>query len=378
MLRPAPLAVCAWAAAAVSLLAGQAQPVVTLVYPPDQSYVSGVVQLRVTVQPPDAVTSVSFMVDGHQICTVSRPPFQCEWDAGAAVKEHQIRVTAPLKGGGRIIKTARTKDTGFADNVDVEVVQVTATVTDGHGRLVRDLPQSAFRVFEDDKPQPITHFAFEGQPPEIVVAIDISSSLADAMPRLKAAVKELLTAIPPNVPVTLLGFNDSPFTLARQETDPAARAKAVDRLGPWGMTALYDVIVKALDVLGRQNGRKALVVFTDGEDTASKTSIEEVERRLQESDAVLYAVGQGRGTSIDQLKKVLMRLSKPTGGRALFATRVDDLKEPFTEILEELSNQYLLGYPATVAGRDGRWHRIRVEVAGGYEVRARHGYAVRR
>src|SRR5262249_43657237 len=108
--------------------------------------------------------------------------------------------------------------------------------------------------------------------------------------------------------------------------------------------------------------------------TASRASIDEVERRLQESDAVLYAVGQGRGTSLEELKKVLVRLSKPTGGRALFATRVDDLREPFAEILGGLSNQYLLGYPATVVGKDGRWPRIPVEVAGGYTARARHGY----
>jgi Ca-activated chloride channel homolog len=360
--------------AATAVLAQQAKPpVLSIVFPPDESYVSGVVTLHAIVAPLDRVVSVTFMVDGRQVCAVLQPPFQCEWDAGPEVKEHQIRVWATLKGGGRVVTSTRTRDTGFAENVDVDVVQVTATVTRG-GRFVRDLPISAFKVFEDDRPQTITHFTFEDRPPELVVAIDISSSLSTAMPKVKAAVTELLTAIPANIRVTLLGFNDTPFTLATNETDPAVRAKAVARLAPWGATALYDVIIRAVDMLGRKSGRKAVLIFSDGEDTASRSTLDDVERRLQESDAVVYSIGQGRGVSMERLKKVLQQVSKPTGGRALFTDRIDELKDAFKEILDELSNQYLLGYPPSNAARDGSWRRIKVEVAGGYDIRARHGY----
>lgn len=358
----------------VPVVLAQPPPVLTILSPPDESYVSGVVPIRASVSPPDSVVSVSFMVDGRRVCVVTHQPFHCDWDAGPAVKEYSIRVTALLKSGVRLSKTARTRDAAFAENVDVDVVQVTATVTDGRGRFVRGLPKSAFKVLEDDRAQTITHFTFEGTPPELVVAVDMSSSISESIPKVKTAVTELLNAIPPSVRVTLLGFNDSVFTLARHEVDPAARAKAVQRLAPWGATSLYDVVIKGVDLLGRQTGRKALLVFSDGEDTASRATLEEVERRLQETEAVVYAIGQGRGVSLDKLKKVLQQLSRPTGGRALFTERIDELKDAFSEILDELSNQYLLGYPPINATRDGSWRKIKVEVTGGYDIRARSGY----
>ena len=223
-------------------------------------------------------------------------------------------------------------------------MQVTVTVTDGHGKFVAQLPQSAFHVFEDGRPQAITHFASEDVPLELVAAIDISGSMAPAMPKLKTAVKEFLGDVPPQDQVTLLGFNDSIFTLTRKATDPAERIKAVDRLAPWGSTALYDVLLRGVEMLGRQTGRKALVVFTDGEDQGSHATIDDVERRLQSSDVTLYMIGQGRGVTMEPLKKIMERLSVPTGGRALFTDSIDELHDAFADLLDELSNQYLLGY----------------------------------
>ena len=200
--------------------------------------------------------------------------------------------------------------------------------------------------------------------------------MTPAMPTLKTAVREFLTAIPERHQVTLLGFNDQVFSLARRATNPAERAEAVDRLGAWGQTALYDLIIRAVDLLGQQSGRRALVVFTDGEDQGSRATIEAAEQRLQESDVVLYMIGQGRGVTLDTLKKIMQRLSTPTGGRALFAERIDELKDAFGDILEELSNQYLLAYPPPDSRRDGSTRRLRVEVSGGHQIRARQGYRI--
>ena len=150
--------------------------------------------------------------------------------------------------------------------------------------------------------------------------------------------------------------------------------KAVDRLAPWGSTALYDAVLRGVDMLGRQAGRKALVVFTDGEDQGSHASINDVERRLQSSDVTLYMVGQGRGVSTDAFKKIMLRLVAPTGGRALFTDSIDELHEAFNELLDELSNQYLVGYPPSNSRRDDTWRRIKVDVDGYHQVRARQGY----
>jgi len=251
---------------------------------------------------------------------------------------------------------------------------VIATVTDGSGHFVTGLPQSAFHVEEDGKPQRISHFGAEDVPLELIVACDVSGSMTPAMPRLKAAVKEFLAAVPTRDQVTLLGFNDSIFPLTRRQVDPAARLKAVDGLAPWGATALYDVILRGVDMLGKQPGRRAMIVFSDGEDQGSHAAIADVERRLQASDVTLYMIGQGRGVEVDALKLVMERLVEPTGGRALFTDNIDQLHLKFSDLLEELSNQYLLGYESTNTKRDDAFRKISLRVDGQSRVRARQGY----
>ena len=370
-------------AAAAALISVHAQnppgssgpPALTIVSPAEDSYLNGEITLRAGLEPSDVASAVVFFVDGRQVCVVPQAPFECEWDAGRTISEHQVRVVATLKAGGRVVQTLRTKGVSFADNEDVDAVQVTVTVTDGPNRYVRGLPESAFRVFEDGRPQTISYFANTNVPLELIAAIDISGSMGPVMPRLKDAVKEFLGAVPAGDQVTLLGFNDTVFTLTRRNTNPGERVKAVERLAPWGSTSLYDAILRSVGMLGRQTGRKALIVFTDGEDQGSHATIVDVERGLQESDVTLYMIGQGRGVSHEALKTVMDRLSRPTGGRALFTHSIDELRGAFAELLDELSNQYLLGYaPVAPARGDDAWRSIRVEVEGYSEVRARQGY----
>ncbi len=347
---------------------------VSISSPADGSFVSGPITLRAEIDPATAASSVVFFVGGQQVCTVSAAPFECTWDAGPTIVERQIRVVANLTGGGRVVRTIRTKGVGFTEKVDVDVVQVTATVLDGRGHYVKGLPRSAFHIAEDDQPQTITHFASEDVPLELLVAVDISGSMTAALPKMQGAVKEFLAAVPSRDRVTLLGFNDSVFPIARATTSLADRLKAVDRVKSWGGTALYDVILRSLDMLGRQVGRKAIIVFSDGEDEGSHAVLTDVEQRLQASDVTLYMIGQGRGVTMEPLKRIMERLARPTGGRALFTDNIDELHEAFNDLLEELSQQYLLGYPPTKTARDDTYRRIKVSVDGPYQVRARQGY----
>ena len=364
---------CGLAATAVGAQTSP-QPQVEILAPKEAAFASGVTELRAAVTPVTAASSVTFYVDGRQVCLMTQPPFECQWDAGERVAAHQIRLVVSLAGGTRVARTLRTKGLEYAENVDVDAVHVTVTVTDESGRFVSGLPRTAFRVSEDNRPQAITYFASSDVPLELLIAVDISGSMTPAMSRLKKAVKDFLTAVPSRHQVTLLGFNDSIFALTRKTTDPAERVKAVDRLSPWGATALYDVIVRGADMLGRQLGRKALVVFTDGEDQGSHVTLDDVERRLQSSDVTLYMIGQGRGVSVERLKNIMQRLSVPTGGRAFTTDSIDELHHAFDELLEELSHQYLLGYQPPGSSRDDRWHEIKVQVDGYSGVRARQGY----
>jgi len=348
--------------------------------PAADAVVKGPTWIRVAVEPEGASSTVVFFADGKQTCVVNTPPLECDWDAGPSVMEHQIRVVANLAGGGRIVETVRTgvprdEATGtplFSAHVDA--VQLTVTVIDGGEHFVNGLPQSAFHVREDGAVQSISSFVSKDVPLDLVVAIDISSSMTPAMPKLKAAVKEFLGAVPSPSATTLLAFNDKVIPLATPATSHNARTAAIDSLVAFGATSLYDVLIRGMDLMTQRTGRKALVVFTDGEDQGSQASLAQVERRLQTSDVTLYMVGQGRGVELENLQKVMRRLTQPTGGRALFTNRIEELRGVFGELLSEISHQYLLAYIPTNSTRDDRWRRIHVDVDGHRQVRAREGY----
>jgi len=318
---------------------------VRIVAPAAGERVLGLVTVRAEVAPAlaDRVTRVSFRADGEALCARERAPYECEWDAGSGAAVHVLRAVAELSDGGRRIATMRTAATvratggrgGLTVAADVNVVQVIAIVTDARGRFVSGLGESAFHVFEDDVPQSVSHLIGEGTPREVVVAVDMSSSMTDA----------------------------------------SARLRAVDRLAPWGGTALYDVLLRAMEMLSHRKGRKVLVVFTDGEDQSSRASLQDVERRAEINDAPIYMIGQGRATTDSRLRDILEKLARMSGGRAFHTDHMDELEPAFAEIVAELDNQYLLGYEPGNPARDGSWRRIRLEVGGGgRRVRARQGY----
>jgi Ca-activated chloride channel homolog len=370
----------AWPRAGGSAQTPERPPQLRIVSPAADAVVKGPALIRVALEPEGSASTVVFFVDGKQACVVSASPLECDWDAGASTAEHQIRVVANLAGGGRLVETLRTSvphdDVAgvpiFSSHVDA--VQLTVTVIDGGEHFVNGLPQSAFHVREDGAPQPISSFVATDVPLDLVVAIDISASMAPAMPKLKAAVKEFLAAVPAPNSTNLLAFNDKVMPLATPATPQAARIASIEALRAYGATSLYDVLIRGIDLMTQKTGRKAMVVFTDGEDQGSQASVDQVEQRLQSSDMTLYMIGQGRGVELENLKKIMRRLTQPTGGRALFTNKIEELKGAFGDLLGEISHQYLLAYIPTNSARDDRWRRIHVDVDGHRQVRTREGY----
>ena len=364
-----------------SALVSQSPPrevTIRIVSPEPDTYLVGSVRLRAAIEPARRVGDVArvmFYADGRLVCTLMDPArAECPWDSGANIKEHVIRAVAELVGGGRAVTSIRTKGLDIVDVVNVEVVQVTAVVANRNS-FVKGLTKADFRLREDKVPQTITHFSSEGTPLELVIAIDVSESMSDAMPQLKNSVKRFLAALRPQDQVTLTAFNDNLFTLTGRETSPERRLRAVDRLKPWGGTALYDVIVRGLQQLSKQPGRRVLVVFSDGDDRTSHATLESVEQAVRASDATLFMVALGSGVQRAHLKSGIEKLVDLSGGRALFVERSDRLDGPFAEILEELANQYLIGYQSTNTKRDGAWREIELELPKhSYSVRARQGY----
>jgi len=361
---------------ALSLGAAQA-PALTIrwVSPTADTYLTGPVLLRVIFDGAGGgtlVEDVTFFADGKQVCVVPGAKSECAWDAGPTLEPHALRVVARLKAGGRLVSAIRTKSAGYVEAVSVDVVLANAVVTEG-GRFVKGLDRAAFRVFDETRERPITSFQSTDAPIELVLALDASASMADALPDLKAAATAFVQALRPQDRTTVVAFNDEMFTLARRESDPQVLAAAVDRLTAHGGTALYDVLARALQLLSREPGKHAIVFFSDGDDRSSQMTLEQLQAMVADSDAMLFAVGLGRGAQIEALKEKLETLTDASGGRVVFADKTDRLRASFAEVVESLTNQYTLGF---VPARDGREHRIEVRVAGrgGLKVRARRMY----
>jgi VWFA-related protein len=359
--------------AAVVTLRAQSTATLRFVFPPPGSYVSGPVVLKVAIEGEggaSAIDDVTFFADGKQICVAPGVRMQCEWEAGSTVEEHALRAVARLKTGGRIVANVRTKGVTFNETATVDIVQVNAVVTSG-GRFVKGLTKEAFRLLDDKDERPILGFD-NSAPLELVLAIDVSGSMKDALPDVQDAARAFLKGLGPADKVTVVAFNDSVFTLAPREATLDTRLQAIDKLTAWGGTAVYDVIVRLVGTLSRQAGRRALVVFTDGEDQSSQASVQDVARAISDSDTTFFAVGLGRGDRLRVIKANLEPLAEASGGLALFAEHSDKLLEPFSTIVSDLANQYTLGFEPR---RDGKSHTLTGQVPGrDVRVRARRGY----
>jgi VWFA-related protein len=373
--------------------AAQPPPSLVIVEPLPGRALRGPCTLRARLAPERLpVLRLTFTADGRLVCAREAPPWECAWDAGEGFASHSIRAVAMLADGSRLVDSVRTEAAAVsppaaadvaevaADVVEVavDVVQVAAAVTDGEGRRVRGLGPADFRVFEDDRPQQVSHFIGDEAERELVVAVDMSGSMSEAMPVCRAAVKRFLSTLRPADRVTLLAFNDSVFTVARRDAAPETRLRALDRLRAWGSTAFHDAVLRGLDLVENHRGRRALVVFSDGEDMVSHATVEDVLARIEVSATPLYLIAQGEGMRQQRLKRVIDRIAGVSGGRSFYTKRIEQLGGVFAEIGEDLASQYLLAYvPESAVAQDAVWRTIRVEVAkrpNAYTVRARQGY----
>lgn len=364
-------------ASAFAIVHGAQQtPEVRIMTPTAETIVSGPTRLEASVWPagPSVVESVTFFVNGRAVCTVQRPPYGCSWDPGAVIREYHVRVLVALPDGNTVAANVRTKNIGHAERSRVDAVLVPVIVTDD-GQFVRGLKKQDFEVFEDEVPQTLQSVVSEDTALDLVLAIDISGSMDSALPEVKTAVKQLLRKLRPGDAATLIGFNDSPFIVAEREKDQQTREAAVDLLASWGGTALYDATVRALDLVGREWGRKGVVLFSDGDDRNSLTRRETAMAKVQASDAMLYSIGFGMGATLPTLRTSLEDYARSTGGRSFFPRKPEELDQVFDDIVGELANQYVLSYTSTNVAEESRYREIKVRVRKGkYDVRARRGY----
>jgi Ca-activated chloride channel family protein len=266
----------------------------------------------------------------------------------------------------------------------IELTVVTATVRDADGKLVTGLPKEAFEIYEDGERLPIAQFTNERVPLGLGLLLDISDSMyGRRIKDAEAAVERfLLNLLDPKDAFFVMAFNHEARILFGWKTEPTGVHEALSRLQPTGSTAIYDAVVAALPLIDhRPRERAAIVLITDGADTASDTTLYDLRPALVRSDAFIYAIAIN--TPVPQaIAKVniqtLNEITGQSGGRTEVVRSTADLEPATASIAEELNSQYVLGYSSSHPG-DGQYHSIRVRATNpAYKVRARNGYVAAR
>ena len=267
----------------------------------------------------------------------------------------------------------------------VDEVNVIFTVTDKHGRYVKDLKKNDFRVLDDKQPQSqVVSFNSETNLPlRVGLLIDASNSVRDRFKFEQAAAIEFLNQIiRPNFDKAFtIGFDTTPEVTQDFTDNTEALSKGVRMLRPGGGTAMYDALYYACrDKLAKTKDtgsvRRAIILLTDGEDNQSHVTREEAIEMAQRAEVIVYTIS----TNISGMKthgdKVLERIADATGGRAFFPFKVEDVTDAFTQIQDELRSQYALSYRPVNFKRDGAYHSIEIlaENHKDMHVRARRGY----
>jgi Ca-activated chloride channel family protein len=267
----------------------------------------------------------------------------------------------------------------------VELTVVTATVRDADGRLVTGLPRDAFEIYEDGARQPVAQFTNERVPIGLGLLLDTSDSMfGRRLQDARAAVERfLLELLAPTDQFFLMAFNHQPQPLTTWTSDAGPVRAALAQLHPSGATAIYDAVAAALPlVAARTRERAALVIISDGADTASDTTLYDLRTALLRTDAFIFAIAidspanQAINTRVNPA--ALAEITNQSGGHTDVVRDTNELAAATATIAEELNSQYVLGYASPHPG-DGKYHSIRVRVARpGYKVRARNGYVAER
>ena len=331
------------------------------------------IEVRLTGQRPG--DAVEVFVDGRPAGTLHGEPWTLTWSAGSAPRPHRIEAVLRRDGAEAAVSRVRTRGLGFSATADARVVSLSPIVTDSGGRYVRGLVREDFSVSVDGQPQAIETFESVNSALSVVLVLDQSSSMALKLRSSRAAALEFLAALKPGDRAAVLTFASNVVGFTPFSTDRAAARRALEAARVSGETALYDAASVALRKLRETSGRRAVVLFTDGEDNRSRMSIDQVVDLARATEASVFTVAQGTA-EVRSLLRGLDRLARETGGRAWSISSIKSLSDVFREVVAELENQYFLTFtPADQRPRT--WHRVEVRTRKpGLTVRARTSFRI--
>lgn len=262
--------------------------------------------------------------------------------------------------------------------VQTRLVEVYASVYDSGGRHVDGITRDRFEILEDGKPQAIANFETNIEKLSCAVLLDTTGSMAAVLPRVKNAVSRLIDSLGPEDAIAIYTFDRQ--VMLRQEftTDKASAKRALLRLRAEGETALFDSISQTTQEVAAQPGKKAIVVFTDGDDNASTLNSNAAVNRAKKMGIPLFTVAEGEALQVPKLKNLLKELSETTGASSYEVRKPGDVEQVFQEISHELQHLYLLSYKPPVGPGPGKWRKIDVAIKGmpDLKIRAKQGYAI--
>ena len=268
----------------------------------------------------------------------------------------------------------------------VDIVSLNVTVQDAAGHYVTELEQGDFSIFEDGSKQEITFFNRRQQPIALSMLLDSSASMEDKLEDLQVAAKSFVKRLKPNDIAQVIDF-DSRVEIRQTFTGNQAELEGgIGKTAAGGSTSLHNAIYIALKELRKVRAvneedvrRQALVVFSDGEDTSSLISFDEVLDLAKRSETAIYTIAlRGVDTQTKGFREaefVMRQLAQETGGRSFFPSRIDELSAVYAQIADELASQYTIGYTSKNARRDGAFRRIVVQTSKqGLTPRTKKGY----
>jgi Ca-activated chloride channel family protein len=255
----------------------------------------------------------------------------------------------------------------------VDIVSLNITVTDPTAHYVTDLDEADFLVFEDGVKQDVTFFTRRQQPIALSLLLDSSASMEDKLPTLQAAATNFIHRLKSNDIGQVIDFDSNVKVRQAFTSNQAELDSAIQQTGAGGSTSLYNAIYIALKELRKVKAvseedvrRQALVLFSDGEDTSSLVSFDEVLDLAKRSETAVYTIAlRGMDTQtkcFHEAEFVMRQLAQETGGRAFFPARLEDLAGAYSQIGDELASQYTIGYTSKNPRRDGAWRRVVVQV----------------
>ena len=322
---------------------------------------------EVRADDPTRVIEVKFLVGERVIFVDREAPWQTTWDFGGSGNSAIIRAVATHAEGYSVETALVTRALRLSYQVEVRRVVLTLTVVDGEGAPIAGLGRDDFRVEEDGKPQEVLEFSTEERPLRLALVLDTSGSMRDALREAQSAAVAFLDVLKEKDQALVIDFDDQVMLLQDMTAEREGLRTAIVSTSADGGTALYDAVHATLRRLARETERRAIVLLSDGGDTASVFSRDRALDAARTSDTMLYAIGLGGGVD----RSVLKELAEQTGGRAFFADNAEELAGLYARIAAELRQQYHLAFTSANTNYDGKWRRIQVSLPSRPEAKAR-------